>query len=96
MIAVLAHFTIIEGQNEAFEAVCSDLAQKVRAGEPGAKLYQLVKDRKNPVLYKMMELYDDMDAVRAHGQTEWFKEGSPKLGALLAEPPKVEYLEAIG
>jgi quinol monooxygenase YgiN len=96
MIAVLAHFTITEGQNEAFEAVCAELSAQVRAGEPGAKLYQLVKDRKNPVIYKMMELYADKDALRAHGETEWFKQGSPKLRALLAEPPVIEILEAIG
>lgn len=96
MIAVIAHFTVKEGMNAAFEAASLDLVAKVHANEPGTKLYQMARDPKNPAIYKMLELYADMDAFKHHGSTDYFKAAFPTLSGFMAEPPKLDILEAFG
>lgn len=48
-----------------------DLAAKVNANEPGCHLYKLCKDAEGG--YTVMELYEDADAMAAHGTSEHFK-----------------------
>ena len=48
-----------------------DLAAKVNANEPGCHLYKLCKDADGG--YTVMELYEDADAMAAHGASEHFK-----------------------
>ncbi len=96
MIAVIAHFTIKDGVNAAFEAASLDLVAKVRAHEPDTKLYQMARDPKNPNIYKMLELYTDMAAFELHGSTDYFKAAFPTLSGFMAEPPRLDILDAFG
>ena len=43
MIAVVATIQVKEGSEAEFEAVMKELAEKVRASEPGTLLYQLCR-----------------------------------------------------
>jgi quinol monooxygenase YgiN len=96
MIAVIAHFTVKEGMNAAFEAASLDLVALVHAREPDTKVYQIAKDPKNPAIYKMLELYTDMDAFKLHGSTDYFKAAFPILSGFMAEPVRLDILETLG
>lgn len=96
MIGVVATLKVAEGKNAEFEAVFTDLAQQVRANEPGNVFYQLTKSRTDGQVYKVLELYKDQEALTLHGQTDYFKASGAKMGPCMGGRPEVEYLDAIG
>ena len=93
MIALFARLKVAAGKEKAFEAAMLELAAQVRANEPGNQLYTLVKDAEG---YAVMELYDDDEAVRAHGASAHFKAAGEKLAELLAGRPELQRFEVIG
>lgn len=95
MIGVVAKLTIAEGKNDEFEQVGKDLMAKVKANESGTLTYQLYQSRKDPQVYIFMEQYSNEDALKAHGQTEYFKAAGPKLGGCLAGAPEIEYFDIV-
>jgi quinol monooxygenase YgiN len=94
-IGVIATLKVQEGKTAEFEAVFGDLAGQVRANEPGNKLYQVFKSRKEANTYVVMEIYADQSALDAHGKSDHFKAAGPKLGPTLAGRPDVLYLDSI-
>ncbi len=96
MIGVIATLRIKEGEAAAFEAIFDTLSAAVRANEPGNIAYQLCRSRTEPGSYKVLELYTDEDALKAHGASAHFKASGPALGAVLAGRPDVEYLDGVG
>ena len=95
-IGVIAKLPIQEGKTAEFEAFFTDLAKQVRANEPGNVAYQLTKSRSEPNTYKVLELYKDEDALKAHGASDHFKAAGPKFAGVLAGRPEIEYLDGIG
>lgn len=95
MIGVVATLRVKDGEGAKLEAAFAELAAKVRANEPGNHAYQLCKSRTEPNTYKVLELYADEDALKAHGASEHFKASGPALGAVLAGRPDVEYLDGV-
>ena len=94
-IGIVATLKVQDGKQAEFEAVFRDLAEKVRANEPGNLCYQLTKSRADATVYKVLELYKDQDAVTLHGGTEYFRAAGPKMGPCLAGRPDVELLDAV-
>ena len=94
MIAVVATIQVKEGKEAEFEGVMKDLAEKVRANEPGTTMYQVCKSKQTPT-YVVLENYTDQDAFTHHTTTSYFKEASPKMGACMAGAPKIEFFEVI-
>ena len=95
MIAVVATIQVKEGKEAEFEAVMKELAEKVRASEPGTTHYQVCKSPQGPT-YVVLENYSDQDAFNHHVGTSYFKDASPKMGACMAGAPKIEFFEVIG
>lgn len=95
MIGVVATIKIQDGKAAEFEKVFLDLSAKVKANEPGNLAYQLTKSRTEPNTYKVLELYANEDALKAHGGTEYFKAAGPAIGACVAARPEIEYLDAV-
>lgn len=95
MIGVIATLQCKDGANAALEAAFTALAAQVRANEPGNIAYQLCKSRSDANTYKVLELYADADALKAHGASDHFKAAGPALGACLAGRPEVEYLDGV-
>ena len=95
MIGVIATLRVKEGEGPKLEAAFAELAAKVRANEPGNHAYQLCKSRTEPNTYKVLELYADEAALKAHGASDHFKASGPALGAVLAGRPDVEYLDGV-
>ncbi len=96
MIGVIATIRIQDGKAEEFEAVFTTLAEQVREQEPGNFAYELCKSRTEANTYKVLELYVDEDALKAHGASDHFKAAGPGIGACLAGRPDVEYLDGVG
>ena len=95
MIGIIATLKVQEAKAAEFEAIFKDLAEQVRANEPGNLFYQLTKSRTEPETYKVLELYKDQDALTHHGQTDYFKAGGAKMGPCMAGRPDVELLDAV-
>jgi quinol monooxygenase YgiN len=95
VIAVVATIPVKEGKEAEFEALMKELAEKVRASEPGTTHYQVCKSPQAPT-YVVLENYADQDAFTHHTTTSYFKEASPKMGACMAGAPKIEFYEVIG
>lgn len=93
MIALLARLNVATGKEKQFEAVMLELAAQVRANEPGNQLYTLVKDAEG---YAVMELYDDDEALRAHGASDHFKAAGAKFAGLMAGRPELQRFDVIG
>jgi quinol monooxygenase YgiN len=94
-IGVIATLKVQDGKGSEFEGVFNGLAAQVRANEPGNKLYQVFKSRKEANTYVVMEVYEDQAALEAHGKSDHFKAAGPKLGPTLAGRPDILYLDSI-
>ncbi|MCP5178326.1 MAG: antibiotic biosynthesis monooxygenase [Pseudomonadales bacterium] len=94
MIAVIAKLNVAAGKEADFEKAMLDLAGKVRANEPGNKLYTLCKDADGK--YLVMELYTDEAALAAHGQSEHFKASGASFKGLMAGAPDIQRLTVVG
>ena len=70
-----------------------DLAEKGTTNEPGNHLYQLCKDSDGN--YIVMELYDDVDALEAHGKSDHFKAAGSGFVGLMGGAPEIQRLEVI-
>lgn len=95
MIGVIATLRVQPGKADEFERVFAELAASVRSSEPGNIAYQLCRSRSEPGTYKVLELYADEEALKAHGTSEHFKAAGPGLGAVFAGRPDVEYLDGV-
>ena len=95
MIGVIAVLKVQDGKSAEFEAIFKELSAKVRANEPGNKLYQLTKSRTEPNTYKVLEFYTDQDALGAHGQTDYFKDLGRKMAPFMDGRAQVELLDSV-
>jgi quinol monooxygenase YgiN len=93
-IAIIAKLNVAKGKEAEFEHVMLALAAEVRAKEPGNKLYTLCKDAEGN--YLVMELYENAEALAAHGQSEHFKASGRKFAGLMAGAPEIQRLEVVG
>ena len=69
-IGLLATITVREGMNEEFENAFLDLAEQVRANEPGNHFYALHRSGNDSHMYKVMEQYASQEALDAHSQSD--------------------------
>ncbi|MGB3627156.1 MAG: putative quinol monooxygenase [Henriciella sp.] len=95
MIGVVAKLKIADGKNAEFEEIGKDLMAKVKANESGTLTYQLYQSKSDPQTYVFMEQYSGQDALKAHGQTDYFKAAGAKMGAVLAGRPDIEYFDIV-
>ena len=89
----IATLKVREGKDAEFITAAKEMMAAVRANEPGNKLYQFFKSRKDANTYVVLEIYDNDDAAKFHTKSEHFRALAPKLGASMDGPPDVHYLE---
>ena len=94
MIAVIAKLNVTEGKGEQFEKAMLALASQVRAKEEGNHLYTLCQNDAGD--YIVLELYDDEEALAAHGQSEHFKASGASFKGLMSGPPEIQRLKVVG
>lgn len=95
MIGVIAKMKIMDGKQQEFENVFQDLAARIRANEPGNKVYQLCKSRSDATQYVVLEIYESDEALAQHTASEHMRSAGPKLAAVLAGRPEIEVLDAV-
>jgi quinol monooxygenase YgiN len=96
MIGLVATLKVQPDKTAEFETVFGELVAQVRVNEKGCRLYQLARTRKDPCVYKVLELYDDQAALDAHMKAEYFKGAAGKFGGLLAGAPDTDFFDAVG
>ena len=93
MIGLIATLKIQSDKIAEFETAFATLATEVRANEPGNHLYRLCKSRTEADTYKVIELYADDEALKAHGTSTHFRNAG--LAGFLAGAPTLEYLDTV-
>ena len=94
MLGIVATIKVKSGAGAQFEALAKELVAKVRANEPGCKLYALHR-AEAPDTYVFLERYVDQAAVEAHRQTDYFKSIGRSMGQFMAGPPEVQRLTEV-
>jgi quinol monooxygenase YgiN len=88
MLGLVATIKVKPGTGAQFEAVAKELIAKVRANEPGCKLYVLHR-AEAPDTYVFLERYVDEAAIEAHRQTEHMKSIGKRMGEFMAGRPEL-------
>ena len=95
MIGVVAVLRAKQGREQEFEQVFQRLTAEVKANEPGNHIYQLTRSRSEPSTYKVLEMYEDEEALEAHGGSPHYKAAGRELRDLVEGRPEVETLDAV-
>ena len=93
MIGIVATLKIKEGSGSDFEAVATELVEKVNANEEGVVYYDLYKQ--DETTYVFLERYKDQEAQDVHGKTDYFRELGAKMGAFMAGAPDIKILQSV-
>ena len=93
MIGIVATLKIKEGSGSDFEAVATELVEKVNANGEGVVYYDLYKQ--DETTYVFLERYKDQEAQDAHGKTDYFRELGAKMGAFMAGAPDIKILQSV-
>lgn len=94
-LGVIATITVVEGKNQEFESVFSDLAKQVLSQEPGVLLYALHRSKSKPQVYKVMEQYRSAQDLKVHQQTDYFLAANKALATVVAAAPEIELLDVV-
>lgn len=94
-VGIVATLTIQAGKEAEFEEVFKGLRDQVLANESGCEMYGFYKSKADASKYVIMERYKDEAALKAHGESDYFKAAGPKLGAVLAGAPVLDYLDPV-
>ena len=93
MIGIVATLKVKEGSGSEFEAIASQLVEKVNANEDGVVYYDLFKQ--DETTYVFLEKYKDQEAQDAHGKTDYFRELGAKMGPFMAGAPEIKVLQSV-
>lgn len=84
-VGIVATLKIKQGREQEFEAIIAELAEKVRAHEPGSQLYKMFRSQTEKGTYVVMEICDDAEALKVHQASDHVRIAIPKLEAVLAD-----------
>ena len=83
MITFITHIGVRPENSAAFEALMTDVRNKVRESEPDVLYYDFARSAEDPDGYVVIEVYRDESAHAAHMESEWVKSSIPKSVALV-------------
>ena len=78
-----------------FEAAQKELAQLTHANEPDSIVYDLVRERDNPLTYVCYARFKDQAAFDHHMQTDFHDRLVPPILASLAEEMQLTFYEHV-
>jgi len=93
-VSMWVKLPIKEGKREEAKAIFQEAIDNVQS-EPGTVLYILHEDARDENALYVYELYQDGDALAAHGGSEWFKVFGPKLGPVLGGRPEMQMISPV-
>ena len=94
MRAILAYLTTKPGKETEFQAKMTAQAKRCLANEPGCLQFDVVQDPKNTTRFIMLEVYKDDAAIKAHQDSQHYKDFRPVTADLLADR-KVEIFSMV-
>jgi quinol monooxygenase YgiN len=94
MRAILAYLTTKPGKEAEFQQQMTAQAKRCLANEPGCLQFDVVQDPKSPTRFVMLEVYKDDAAIKAHQESQHFKDFRPVVGELVADR-KVEIFNMV-
>jgi (4S)-4-hydroxy-5-phosphonooxypentane-2,3-dione isomerase len=94
MRAILAYLTSKAGKEAEFQEKMTAQAKRCLANEPGCLQFDVVQDPKDTTRFVMLEVYKDDAAIKAHQESQHFKDFRPVIGDLIADR-KVEVLHMV-
>lgn len=94
MRAIVAYLTAKPGKEAEFKEQMVAQARRCLANEPGCLQFDVAQDPKEPTRFVMLEVYTDDAAVKAHQDSDHFKNFRPIASELLADR-KVEVLHVV-
>lgn len=80
MITVLARFHVRPGAQPIAEEAFQEMAAAVAANEPGTLAYLIHWTERVPTELTILEMYEDEEALAAHGHTPHMKRLQERLG----------------
>jgi (4S)-4-hydroxy-5-phosphonooxypentane-2,3-dione isomerase len=94
MRAILAYLTAKPGKESEFKEKMTAQAKRCLANEPGCLQFDVVQDPKDATRFVMLEVYKDDAAIKAHQDSQHFKDFRPVVGDLIADR-KVEVFHMV-
>jgi quinol monooxygenase YgiN len=96
MIAAVATMHVQLDKAEEFEGVVRELEAAVAAHEPDCLLYRFARDRKDPGIYRSLEIFRDQAAIDFHIAQDHFRAGVKGMRACLTDVPStVEFMDTV-
>jgi autoinducer 2-degrading protein len=94
MRAIVAYLTAKPGKEAEFKEQMTAQAKRCLANESGCLQFDVVQDAKSPARFVMLEVYKDDEAIKAHQDSQHFKDFRPVVSELVAER-KVEVFHMV-
>ena len=94
MLVITATINIVEGKADQFISEYHKLAPKVLK-DPGAVVYSLHRDLKDPNKLFFYEKYEDQKAMEYHTSTPHFKAFFQAMGPIMKGRPDVNRYEEV-
>jgi autoinducer 2-degrading protein len=94
MRAIIAYLTAKPGKEAEFKEQMTAQAKRCLANEPGCLQFDVAQDPKEPTRFVMLEVYKDDAAIKAHQDSDHFKNFRPVVGELVADR-KIEVLHVV-
>lgn len=85
MRAIVAYLTAKPGKEEEFKTAMVAQAARCLANEEGCLQFDVTQDPRNPTRFVMLEVYKDDASIKAHQESQHFKDFRPLVADLLAE-----------
>jgi quinol monooxygenase YgiN len=96
MIAIVATMHVKLDRADEFEKVVRELEVAVAAHEPDCLLYRMARDRKDPSIYRSLEIFRDQAAIDFHMAQDHFKAALGGMRACLtATASTVEFMDTV-
>ena len=86
---LVVRFELLDGHEEAFDALTAETVASIRATEPGTLVYLTHTERESPGVRVFYELYRDEAAFQAHEETEHVRRFLAERKQHLRQDPQV-------
>lgn len=93
--SILAKITCLDGKRDEVIAAFGQMFDHVRANEPGTLVYVLHEDKGDANVLWFYELYENADALTAHGGSDMMKTVGKGLRDLTAARPEIIMLNPV-
>lgn len=96
MIGVFMGVRTKPGTSEEFQRLATQLQSDVRANEPGALLYQVMRDAEDPNYFIYVEIFADEQAYTAHPDMPYHVSMSEAAWACVEGQPDIRRFVPLG